>query len=116
MAKSLSSQLQKAKRNQLRQQATENTSVSRKVAGSDPEIVKEGTPLDHAEKRSPYQGAKFGMSKGITKNMGDYESLRVDVWLTDEVLPGETIKEAYERVESIIDEALEEAVYSTLGE
>lgn len=111
MANSLSSKMKK-----MKQEAKKNATVSRKVGRDEVTVIKAGTPLDHSTKHDPYATTKFGMSKGITKNMGDFESLRVDVWLTSEVFEGESIKEAYSRVEEIIDEVLEEAVLSTAGE
>lgn len=116
MAKSLSSKMKSMKQEQLKQKAEANTIVTKKTGREAPEVIKQGVPLDHSVKHDSYENAKFGMSKGITKNMDNYESLRVDVWLTSEVLPGESIKEAYARVEEIIDEVLEEAVLSTAGE
>lgn len=118
MAKPLSAQMKRAKAEQLKQKekARHNTSISKKVGRDEPTVIKSGTPIDHSVKHSPYEGAKFGMSKGVTKNMENYESLRVDVWLTGEALPGESIQEAYARVEEIIDEVLEESVLSTAGE
>lgn len=116
MAKSLSSKMKSMKQEQLKQKAEANTTVTKKTGREAPTVVKQGVPLDHSVKHDAFENAKFGMSKGITKNMDNYESLRVDVWLTSEVLPGESIKEAYARVEGIIDEVLEEAVLSTAGE
>ena len=118
MATKLSSQMKKMKQEQVKQKenARKNTTVSRKVGRDEVTVIKAGTPLDHSVKHDSYEGTKFGMSKGITKNMDNYESLRVDVWLTSEVFEGESIKEAYARVEEIIDEVLEEAVLSTAGE
>lgn len=118
MAKSLSSQMKRMKQEQLKQveNARKNTTITKKVGREEPVVIKSGTPLDHTLKHDSYDGAKFGMSKGVTKNMDNYESLRVDVWLTSEVFEGESIKEAYARVEEIIDEVLEEAVLSTAGE
>lgn len=116
MAKTLSSKMKSMKQEQLKQKAEANTTVTKKVGRDAPTVVKQGVPLDHTTKHNPYENAQFGMSKGVTKNMENYESLRVDVWLTSEVLPGESIKEAYVRVEQIIDEVLEEAVLSTAGE
>lgn len=118
MAKSLKSQMSKMKQEQLKQieNARKNTTITKKVGRDEPTVIKSGTPLDHSVKHESYEGTKFGMSKGITKNMDNYESLRVDVWLTSEVFEGESIKEAYTRVEEIIDEVLEEAVFSTIGE
>ena len=117
MAKSLNSQMKRMKQEQLKQKenARKNTTITKKVGREESTVVKSGTPLDHSVKQNPYSSAKFGMSKGCTLNMENYESMRVDVWLTSEVFEGETIKEAYARVEQILDEVLEEAVISTRG-
>ena len=99
-------------------EAKKNVSIVKSSKSSGAEnttIIKEGVPVDHSPKHTPYSSVKFGMSKGCTINVGNYESLRVDVWLTDEVAEGETVKEAYARVESILDEVLEESVLSTRG-
>lgn len=109
MAKTL-----KSRNASLRQEAEKNASITRKVAGGEPTVIKKGIPLDHSSKHTPYAGAQFGLSKGVTKNMDNYESLRVDVWLTDTVQEGETPEEAFIRVESIVDRVLEEAVLSTI--
>ena len=50
------------------------------------------------------------MSKGITKNMQNYESLRLDVWYSDVVRKGETPQDALQRVEAVIDTVLENTV------
>ena len=113
MAKSLSSQMRSMKQ---KEDARKNTTITKKTGREAPVTIQKGVPLDHSVKHDSYENAKFGMSKGITKNMDNYESLRVDVWLTSEVFPEESIKEAYARVEEIIDEVLEEAVLSTAGE
>lgn len=92
----------------LKAKAVRNTTVSRNKS-----TVKEGIPNDHSVKHGvPIQSRTVGMSKGVTRNMGDYESLRVDVWLTDYVQDNETYQEALSRVEGIIDEVLEDAVLS----
>lgn len=93
--------------------ARSNVTITKKTGSNAPTTVRSGTPLDHTTKHNPCDAVKFGMSKGVTKNMGDYESLRVDVWLIDEVQPGETIEEAYIRVEEILDRVLEESILST---
>ena len=97
----------------LKAAAKENTSIVKKVAREEPVTVKQGTPLDHATKRIP---STVGMSKGVTKNMDNYESLRVDVWLSDEDHSDETIQDAYARIEEIIDKTLEDAIMNTIGE
>ena len=101
-------------RKQQTEEARRNTTITKRVGRDAPTTVRAGVPVDHSTKHNPYEGTKFGMSKGVTKNMGDFESLRVDVWLTDEVHPGETLKEACARVEEILDEVLEESVLSTV--
>lgn len=104
--------MQKVKHNTLKKAAQKNLSVKRNN-----EVEKDGVPLDHAPKHGvPIQARMVGMNKGITRNMGDYESLRVDVWLTDFIDEDETPQETFERVEEIVDEVLEEAVLSMVDE
>ena len=104
--------MRSVKQNTLKNTAQKNLSVKRNK-----ESVKEGVPLDHAPKHGvPIQARSVGMNKGITRNMGDFESLRVDVWLTDFVADDETPQEALARVEEIIDETLEEAVLSMIDD
>ena len=55
-------------------------------------------------------GTVVGASVGVTLNMKDYNSLRVDCWLTDEVKENETVEQAYERVLGIIDKQLNNTV------
>lgn len=104
------------KRKKLAKKAEENTTISKKVGREEPETIKSGTPLDHCAKHDPKSGIIVGMSKGVTKNMDNYESLRVDVWLSDTLHDGETYEEAMTRVEAIVDETLERAVMNTIGE
>lgn len=99
----------------LAKKAEENTTITKKTVDGT-ENIKRGVPLDHSNKHDPKSGMIIGMSKGVTKNMDNYESLRVDIWLSDSVQEGETQKEALERIESFVDTALEEAVFNTIGE
>lgn len=97
----------------LKKKATENTNIKKKSSGAE-ETLKSGNPLDNNVKQK--HSRVVGMSKGVTKNMENYESLRVDVWLSDEIAENETPAEALQRIEAFIDKALEEAVYNTIGE
>lgn len=106
----------KKKNEQLKKKAVSNTTISKRNGNDKPVEVKHGTPLDEIAKINPTYPMKFGMSKGVTRNMGDYQSLRVDVWLSDEVQEGETIQEAFSRIESTIDETLEDSVMSAVEE
>ena len=126
MAKSLSSQMKKLKEQhveQLQAQARENTTITRGSKRDGMTTVKAGKPLDHEVKQSTaknknnlYVGQTFGMSKGCTLNMENYESMRVDCWLSDVVREGETVREAFARVEAVIDEVLEESALNMRGE
>ena len=126
MAKSLSSQMKKLKSQQVEQlqaQARENTTIVRGNKRDGMNTVKEGKPLDHEVKQSTaksknslYTGQTFGMSKGCTLNMGEYESMRVDCWLSDVVREDETVQDAFARVEAVIDTILEESALTARGE
>lgn len=103
----LSTQLKTAKANQLKQEAKSNVTISKRVAGVD-EVLQAGNPLEHTFKHAPYEHSRFGMNIGNTLNMDNYESLRVDVWLTDEVQKDETPEEAFSRVQALLEKVLEE--------
>jgi hypothetical protein len=99
----------------LLKRAEENTTVSRRANGEN-KTLKQGTPLDPTSKHNVRAPQTVGMNKGVTKNMDNYESLRVDVWLSDTVAENETPQEAIQRIESIIDQALEQAILNCIEE
>lgn len=99
----------------LAKKAEENTTIQKKTSG-EVETLKSGTPLDHSSKHFSSPLPVVGMSKGVTKNMDNYESLRVDVWLSDSVQTNESAEQAMTRIEAFIDKALETAIYNTIGE
>lgn len=72
--------------------------------------LKQGTPNEHSRKHLDGEVPVVGVSVGITKNMENYESLRVDVWLTDKVAEGEDVISAYARVTKVCSEVLTEIV------
>lgn len=104
--------MSEAKKKALKEEAEKNTVVSMKRGRDLPVTTKSGAPLDHASKHAPKPSEllptsqRIGISKGITKNMDNYESLRIDVWLSDSVLPNESVEEAYDRLNHIVDEVL----------
>ena len=99
----------KSLKKSLSEQAKENTTVTKGTAKNQ-NVLKEGTPNDHARKHLEENTPVVGCSIGTTLNMGDYESLRVDVWLTDRVAPRETVEQAYARVVQTVDKTLQEIV------
>lgn len=100
----------KSLKKSLSEQAKENATVT-KGTSKNQTVVKEGVPNDHSRKKHHTGNAPIvGVSIGSTLNMGDYESLRADVWLSDEVQPNETVQQAYQRITAIVDETLQEIV------
>lgn len=98
----------------LSTEASAHVMVSKK-RGRDPvQTIKMGVPLDHSPKHSPVipTSRVVGMNKGVTKNMGDYESFRVDCWISDVIAEDETPEEAYHRLSVIIDKCLQEEIDS----
>ena len=89
--------------------AVENTATKKRVAGKGETVLKEGTPLDHTKKHDVVraEGRTVGLNKGITKNMDNFESLRIDCWLTDDVRDGETVEQALERLSKVIDKQIQ---------
>lgn len=101
--------LKKPTKKSLSEQAVENASVT-KGTSKNQTVVKEGKPNDHSAKHLSKETPVVGVSIGTTLNMGDYESLRVDVWLTDTVANNETVEQAYARVVKTVDNTLQEIV------
>ena len=60
-----------------------------------------------SEQRDPIE-VEVGM--GYTINMGDYESLRIDISIRDTQQPGESAKEAHERVFNFVNRRLQDKV------
>ena len=104
------------KRKILKKQVEENTTISTNTSGV-VENVKEGKPLEHTKKHNIKNHSKtVGISVGATVNMGDYQSLRVDCWLTDEVLENETHEEALNRIGKIAKDHLDYEIERILEE
>lgn len=91
---------------------SKNTTVSRRKDKEDT-VIKKGTPIDHATKHNvPKTNATMvGASFGVTLNMDNYESARIDCWLTDVVRDNEDTDEAFHRVLSKVQEHVSEIAY-----
>lgn len=99
----------KSLKKSLSQQAEENSTVTIGTSKNQ-RVLKEGVPNDHSRKHLNDEFPIVGVSIGTTLNMGDYESLRVDVWLSDKVSDSETLEQAYARVVQAVDSTLQEIV------
>lgn len=100
----------------LKKKAASNTLVVKRKSGKDVKVV-EGKPLNHSEKHTSLESSGVlenrpivGVNIGTTINMGDYESLRVDCWLTDFVQDNETHEKAFARITDIASKQVVETV------
>ena len=64
------------------------------------------TNFTYTENKAIGSSATVGVNVGSTINMGDFQSLRVDCWLTDELLDGETHTEGLQRLTEVASEHL----------
>ncbi len=76
-------------------------------------LEEKGNFADIPQKQSGNPGV-IGVSLGITKNMGDFNSLRVDAWITDTIQEGETKEEAFNRNLEFLDKMIDDTVKSYL--
>jgi len=58
-------------------------------------IQKISPPLD--------EGDRVGVSFGVTLNMGEYQSLRVEAWAETTIREGETSTSAYRRIFDLVE-------------
>ena len=56
---------------------------------------------------------KITVSLGYTKNLGNFESLRFDLGITDSRREGENINDAFERVYKFVEDKLTDKVLET---
>ena len=84
-----------------------NTTATKTVDRKTETLV-EGTPLEHTKMHNINKSGSrtVGVNVGSTINMGDFQSLRVDCWLTDELLDGETHTEGLQRLTEVASEHL----------
>lgn len=62
------------------------------------------------------EDTKVSVSLGYTLNLGNFQSLRIDVSVTDNKRDGENTNEAFERVYSFVETKLQEKVAEAQGE
>jgi hypothetical protein len=62
------------------------------------------------------ESTKVNVTLGYTLNLGNFESLRVDLGIVDARRDGETIEQAFERVYSFVEDKLTEKVREAKGE
>src|SRR5574344_1202918 len=68
-----------------------NTTVKKKV-GKDPEqVLQEGEPIPPRFSTAN----QVGLNVGVTINLGDFQSLRIDCWISEEVKEGDNRQEIF---------------------
>lgn len=61
-------------------------------------------------------GTKINVTLGYTLNLGNFQSLRIDLGIVDSRRDGENIGDAFERVYSFVEEKLAEKVKEASAE
>lgn len=92
---------------QLNEQVKVNTTAT-KTVNRETETLVEGQPLEHTTLHNINKpnSRTVGVNVGSTINMGDFQSLRIDCWLTDELLDNESHTEGLQRLTDIASEHL----------
>ena len=62
------------------------------------------------------ENTKVGVTLGYTLNLGNFQSLRIDLNVIDNKRDGETINEAFDRVYSFVETKLAEKVTEAKSE
>jgi len=62
------------------------------------------------------ESTKVTVGLGYTLNLGNFQSLRIDISITDNKREGETANEAFERVYKFVEEKLAEKVRESVEE
>jgi methyl coenzyme M reductase subunit D len=62
------------------------------------------------------EDTKVTVGLGYTLNLGNFQSLRIDVSVTDNKRDGENTNEAFDRVYSFVEAKLQEKVSEAQGE
>ncbi len=61
-------------------------------------------------------GTKINVTLGYTLNLGNFQSLRIDLGIVDSRRDGETVNEAFERVYAFVEQKLTEKVNESKAE
>jgi hypothetical protein len=62
------------------------------------------------------EDTKVNVTLGYTLNLGNFQSLRIDLGIVDSRRDGETVNEAFERVYSFVEQKLTEKVNESKAE
>lgn len=68
------------------------------------------------EKQMENENTKVSVTLGYTLNLGNFESLRVDLGIIDSRRDGENVEQAFDRVYAFVEQKLTEKVREAKGE
>ena len=68
------------------------------------------------EKTMENEQTKINVTLGYTLNLGNFQSLRIDLGIVESRKDGETIDQAFERVYAFVEDKLSEKVKEAKGE
>lgn len=72
--------------------------VITKSQGGIQDVIRDDTETPSDVRKISSDSDMIGVSMGITKNMGNYESLRIEVWTNDKLRKGESKQKAAVRL------------------
>lgn len=61
-----------------------NTTIKKKVGREPEEVIQEGAELPRKVNK-PFSNNTVGVNIGVTINLGDFQSLRIDCWASEDV-------------------------------
>lgn len=65
-----------------------NTTIKKKVGREPEEVIQEGAELPRKVNK-PFSNNTVGLNIGVTINLGDFQSLRIDCWASEDVKEGQ---------------------------
>jgi len=79
-------------------------------------LFNEGYEMSEVEKVVSNDNTKVGVTLGYTLNLGNFQSLRIDLNVIDSKREGENTNDAFERVYKFVEDKLTEKVNEAKSE
>ena len=62
------------------------------------------------------ENTKINVTLGYTLNLGNFQSLRLDLWIVDSKREGENVDEAFERIYKFVEDKLTDKIQEAKSE
>ncbi len=79
-------------------------------------LFNEGYEMSEVENTSSSDNTKVGVTLGYTLNLGNFQSLRIDLNVIDSKREGENTNDAFERVYKFVEDKLTEKIAEAKSE